>query len=162
MNHEAEHHGGIAIGPRGPDLVEALLETGTQVEASEEGLKQDQAGEGGELLIFEADLGETAGFTFYLSSAKLHGGGLHGLAMISLARMILTQMSRLFIFFSCKSLPPQTSPAVRLREEPRSTRNACPDGFSSCLTVFPMQLEGTLGRNLFWRDCPDWTAKLPR
>lgn len=74
MNHEAEHHGGIAIGTRGSDLVEALLETGTQVEASEESLKQDQAGEGGELLVFEADLWETARFTFYLSSAKLHGG----------------------------------------------------------------------------------------
>jgi hypothetical protein len=35
------------------------------------------------LLIFEAELGESVGFTSNLRSAKLHGGDLHGIRIVS-------------------------------------------------------------------------------
>jgi len=87
VNHEAENHQGIAIGVGRLELAETLLEAGRESEPSEEGLKQDQAGEGGQLLVFEAELGKGAGFTFDLSSAKLHGGGLQGLVIVSIGEI---------------------------------------------------------------------------
>jgi hypothetical protein len=83
MNDEAEHHNGIAVGPGGLELSEALLEAVPEVKAIKKSLEQDQSGEGGELLIFEAELGESVGFTSDLRSAKLHGGDLHGVLIVS-------------------------------------------------------------------------------
>jgi hypothetical protein len=83
MNDEAEHHKGKAVGPGGLKLSEALLEAVAEVKAIKKCLKQDQSGEGCELLIFEAELGESVGFTSNLRSAKLHGGDLHGIRIVS-------------------------------------------------------------------------------
>jgi hypothetical protein len=57
-------------------LAEALAQAGKKIETSKEGLKQDQPGEGRQLLVLESELGESAGFTFDLRSAKLHCGDL--------------------------------------------------------------------------------------
>ena len=76
VNHKAENHRGVAIGAGARELAEALAEAGKKIETSKEGLKQDQTGEGGQLLVLESELGESAGFTFDLRSAKLHGGDL--------------------------------------------------------------------------------------
>jgi len=78
VDDEAEHHDGIAIGARRLELPEALLQAGAEVKASKKSLEQDQPRAGGELLVFEAELGESAGFTLNLLSAKLHGGDLQG------------------------------------------------------------------------------------
>ena len=83
MNNEAEHHNGIAVGPGGLELSEALLEAFAEVKAIKKSLEQDQPREGGELLIFESELGESVGFTSDLRSAKLHGGDLHGIRIVS-------------------------------------------------------------------------------
>ena len=53
VDDETEQHDSIAIGARGLELPEALLKTGAEVKASKKGLKQDQSGERGELLVFE-------------------------------------------------------------------------------------------------------------
>ena len=96
MDDEAEDYDGVAIGVGGLEVAEALLEAGRELEASKEGLKQDQTGEGGELLVLELETGESPGFTFDLRSAKLHGGDLQGLGIVSLARSIITQVGRLW------------------------------------------------------------------
>jgi hypothetical protein len=83
MHDEAEHHNGIAVGSGGLELSEALLEATAEVKAIKKSLEQDQSGEGCELLIFEAELGEGVGFTSDLRSAKLHGGDLHGILIVS-------------------------------------------------------------------------------
>jgi hypothetical protein len=98
MYHEAENHDGVTIGVGGLEVAEALLEAGREIEPSKEGLKQDQTGEGGELLILELETGESPGFTFDLRSAKLHGGDLQGLGIVSLARSIITQVGRLWTY----------------------------------------------------------------
>jgi hypothetical protein len=48
-----------------------------QSKAIEQGLEQDQTGEGGQTLVFEADLGNTMGLAMNTGFATLHANGLH-------------------------------------------------------------------------------------
>jgi hypothetical protein len=141
VNHESEDHQGKAIGAGRRELAETLLEAGQEIESRKEGLKQNQTGEGSQLLVFETELGESAGFTFDLSSAKLHGGGLQGLVIVSSARSIITPKGRHLSFYFQIS-DRSTSPAVRLKRGVQGGAKGRITKLSPYLTVFAMQLEG--------------------
>lgn len=148
MNEEAEHHNGIAVGSRGSELSEALLEAVSEVKAIKKSLEQDQSGEGCELLIFEAELGESVGFTSNLRSAKLHGGDLHGVLIVSWRIDCNPNRSPFYI----NSPWAQTSPRVKSRQTPQTRANALPSGSTYVHTAFPMQLEGyqSKGSGVSW------------
>ena len=124
MNDEAEHYNGIAVGPGGLELSEALLEAVTEVKAIKKSLEQDQSGEGCELLIFEAELGESVGFTSDLRSAKLHGGDLHGVLIVSWQIDCNPNGSPFYL----NSPRAQTSPRVKFRQTSQKRANALPSG----------------------------------
>jgi len=124
MNDEAEHHNGIAVGPRGLELSEALLEAVVEIKSIKKSLKQDQSGEGCELLIFEAELGKSVGFTSDLRSAKLHGGDLHGVLIVSWQIDCNPNGSP----FSINSPRAQTSPGVKFHQTSQKRANALPSG----------------------------------
>ena len=141
VNHEAEDHRGIAIGAGARELAEALAEAGKKIETSEEGLKQDQTGEGGQLLVLESELGESAGFTFDLRSAKLHRGDLLRVGDRFCGKSDSNPSWSLFPFQIGTS---QTSPVVRLRKGAQRNANADITEALSYLSTFLMQLEGEL------------------
>ncbi|MGC2197848.1 MAG: hypothetical protein WA628_24475, partial [Terriglobales bacterium] len=54
-------------------MAEGVAQPLLEVESLEEELKQKQTGKGGQLLVFEQQVGSGVGFTPNLFSAKLHG-----------------------------------------------------------------------------------------
>ena len=141
MNHETEQHGGIAIGARALELAEALTELGREIETNEEGLKQDQAGEGGQLLVLESELGKSTGFTFDLHSAKLHRGDLLRVGDRFSGKNDSSPSWSLFPFQTDGG---STSPMVRLRIGAQCGANSHTTGALSYLSAFSMQLEGNV------------------
>jgi hypothetical protein len=79
MDDQAEHEDGVIVGGLNVQVPDASPHAVTQIEALKQGLEDDQAGEGSELLIFESQSRESSGFTLDVFSAKLHRGGLLGL-----------------------------------------------------------------------------------
>jgi hypothetical protein len=60
-------------------MAEGIAQSLLQHQALEEGLEQEQTGEGSQLLVFELQVGDGVDFALNLLSAKLHVSGLFGL-----------------------------------------------------------------------------------
>ncbi len=95
VDNQAEHQAAVAI--RGFDLQmpEALSQSRSQIEASKQRLKEDQARERGQFLVLKSQLWQDSGFTSNGFSAKLHRGDLLGFEGC-VVTPIITHRGRLF------------------------------------------------------------------
>ncbi len=73
MDDQLEKDGGPAIDLAGADVPEAACQAGLEVDGRQERLEDHKPCEGGELLLFEFDIGNRVGFAFDASSAMPNG-----------------------------------------------------------------------------------------
>jgi hypothetical protein len=60
MDHKTQHEDGVVVSGLDAQMAEATPQSGAQIEALKQCLEDDQAGERGELLIFESELRESS------------------------------------------------------------------------------------------------------
>ena len=75
--HDQQHHD-VGVSEDGADfqMLEAVLQAALEIQPGEERLKHDQTGEGGQLLVLEADLRQCTSFSMNVRLANLHRNGL--------------------------------------------------------------------------------------
>ena len=100
VHDQAQDERGISVSAAGLKVPEAAAQPRAQVEASDQGLKEDQSGEGSQLLFLEAQIRHAIGFELDVLSAKIYGGGSLGL-VVFLVEPIIPRVGPLFY----KNLP---------------------------------------------------------
>jgi len=73
MDYETEDNRGMVVSSAGAQVPEAVAQPVLEIQPLKQKLEDEEPGEGGQLLILEAQLGDGMGFVLDLFSAKLHG-----------------------------------------------------------------------------------------
>jgi hypothetical protein len=79
MDNQQQHGESVSKDWADLQMPETARELSLQSEAIEQRLEHDQAGEGGQALVFKPDLGKAMGFAMNGGSATLHPNGLRWL-----------------------------------------------------------------------------------
>jgi hypothetical protein len=121
MSDQPQHEDRVVVSWLDLQVPETAPQSVSQLETARQLLEDDQAGKGGQLLVFESESRDGPGFTLDVFSAKLHLGSLFGLFTGSCAQPIITQGGRLFnnnlfnfMSFSARAASWLTSPQVSL------------------------------------------------
>jgi len=82
MDDETENNCGMIVSSAGAQVPEAVTQPVFQVKPLKQKLEEEEPGEGGQLLVLEAQFGDGVGFALDLVSAKLHGERPPWLALV--------------------------------------------------------------------------------